>query len=266
MSGDDHDRPWRREDAWQRLRALTPARIALGRAGTGLPTAALLEFQRAHAAARDAVHAPFDAEPVRTALRALGHPTMTVSSRAADRIEYLQRPDLGRRLADADRERLAADDPADCDLAIVIGDGLSAIAAATHALPVVQRLLRSLPGHGIRPGPVIIAHQARVALADEIGERLQARQVLILIGERPGLSSPDSLSGYLTWAPQVGRRDAERNCVSNIRPDGGLSYDAAAHTLIYLIREAQRRRLTGVALKDDSAGSPSLLAGTDTHS
>ena len=258
-------RPWRTEDVWARLRERTRARIALGRAGAGLPTAALLEFQAAHAQARDAVHAPFETGELRETLARLEHPCMSVASRAGDRARYLQRPDLGRRLRPEDRERLGAPAgvgrPSTPDLVVVIGDGLSATATMAHAGPVLERLLAALPAHGVDVGPVVLAEQARVALADEIGEALAARQTLILLGERPGLSSPDSLSGYLTWAPRVGRRDSERNCVSNIRPVGGLSYDAAAHTLIYLILEARRRCLTGVELKDESAGLPSLLSG-----
>ncbi|MEZ5657362.1 MAG: ethanolamine ammonia-lyase subunit EutC [Burkholderiaceae bacterium] len=252
-------RPWRSDDAWRRLRELTPARIALGRAGSGLPTDALLAFQAAHAAARDAVHAAFDPTAIQDALAAIGHPVITVSSQAGDRVRYLQRPDLGRLLNDEDAQRLAEGAGEGCDLVIIIADGLSATATMAHALALTLRLLRHLPAHGVRPGPVIIANQARVALADAIGEQMKAAQSLILLGERPGLSSPDSLSGYLTWQPAPGRRDSQRNCVSNIRPGAGLGYDAAAHTLIYLMLEARRRRLTGVALKDDSATSPSLL-------
>lgn len=250
---------WRDEDAWSHLRGLTPARIALGRAGAGLPTAALLAFQAAHAAARDAVHTPFDDEALHDRLLSAGVPALRAHSRAADRREYLQRPDLGRQLDPDDAARLgaAATEPAP-DLVIVVGDGLSATATHAHALPVVERLLRSLPALGLCAGPVVLARQCRVALGDGIGEALRARQVLVLLGERPGLSSPDSLSGYLTWDPRPGRRDAQRNCVSNIRPAGGLGYDAASHTLLYLIREAHRRRLTGIALKDDSALEPSL--------
>lgn len=229
-----------------RLRAATDARIGLGRAGAGLPTAAMLAFQSDHALARDAVHAPMDASALAAALE--DEAVLEVSSRADSRAVYLQRPDLGRRL-DADSvERLRAA-AQDCDLVIIIGDGLSARAAQTHAPAVVAALREQLAGWRI--APVILARQARVALGDEIGEHLGAAMSLMLIGERPGLSSPDSLGAYLTWGPRAGRADSERNCVSNIRPPRGLSYEAAAAKLAWLLRQARARALTGVGLKDD---------------
>ncbi|PLZ00278.1 ethanolamine ammonia-lyase [Burkholderia sp. WAC0059] len=236
---------------WQALRRFTPARIALGRAGSGLPTAPLLAFNLAHAQARDAVHRPLDAAALHAALNARGWASLDAHSAAPDRAHYLRRPDLGRQLADASRERLrgasaGGDAP---DLVFVVADGLSALAAARHALPLLETLVPKLAGWRI--GPVVVARQARVALGDEIGELLRARCVAVLVGERPGLSSPDSLGVYLTWAPRAGRTDAERNCVSNVRPEG-LVYAAAAHRLHYLLGQARRLGLTGVSLKDDS--------------
>jgi ethanolamine ammonia-lyase small subunit len=232
-------------DPFARLRALTTARIGLGRAGDGLPTAPLLGFSLAHARARDAVHAPFETAAIIEALSPL--PTLLVESQAADRQTYLRRPDLGRRLDDAGAAALTH---GDWDLAIVIGDGLSAPASAAHAAPLVHRLLERLSGW--RVAPIVLARMARVAIGDHIGERLGARLALVLIGERPGLSAADSLGAYLTWQPRIGRTDAERNCVSNIRPPHGLGYDAAADTLAWLLAEARRRGLSGVALKDQS--------------
>jgi ethanolamine ammonia-lyase small subunit len=233
-------------DPVARLRAMTSARVALGRSGAGLPTAPLLAFQRDHALARDAVHAPFD--PARVAADLAPWPAVTVASRAGERAVYLRRPDLGRRLDAESAARLVRGDG---DLSIVIADGLSAPAVHAHAAPVALRLIERLEDW--RLAPIVVASLARVALGDEIGERLGARMVVVLIGERPGLSAADSLGAYLTWAPAVGRLDSERNCVSNIRPPHGLGYEAAADTLAWLIRAAGRLRLTGVALKDDSA-------------
>ena len=232
-------------DPWIALRRHTPARISLGRAGTSLPTAEVLRFAAAHAAARDAVHLPLDVDELVADVRALGLDVATVTSRVASRVEYLTRPDLGRQLAYASRDALEQD--LDAGLCIVIGDGLSAVAAQSHAVPLVS-LLRGL---GIDVGLVVVATQARVALGDEIGERVGAALVLVLLGERPGLSSPDSLGAYLTWAPVAGRADSERNCVSNIRPDG-LALPAAAARIAWLVRESQRRRISGIELKDDS--------------
>lgn len=235
-------------DPWTHLSAFTPARIALGRAGPGQPTRAVLDFAMSHAQARDAVHTPFQVETTAQAIEALGLPTVLVDSAAPDRTTYLRRPDLGRRLSDASRPRLSPTKDG-CDLALVVADGLSSAAVHAHAAPLIAALLPRLAG--LRLGPVAIARQARVALADEVGEALGARLALILIGERPGLSSPDSLGAYLTFAPRQGRTDAERNCVSNIRPEG-LPYDEAAFKLAWLVAEARRLALTGVALKDES--------------
>jgi ethanolamine ammonia-lyase small subunit len=238
-------------DPWHPLRALTPARIALGRAGASLPTRAHLDFQLAHARARDAVHDGLDVARLRQALSAAGLDSVAVRSAAPDRATYLQRPDLGRRLDPAAREVLAAAaQPGGVEAALVVADGLSARAAQAHAAPVLAALAPRLLDAGWRLAPVAIAEQGRVALGDEIGAALGARLVLVLLGERPGLSAPDSLGAYLTWDPRPGRTDAERNCVSNIRPEG-LVPALAAEKLAYLMLEAARRRLSGVALKDD---------------
>jgi ethanolamine ammonia-lyase small subunit len=237
-------------DPWADLKRHTPARIGLGRSGVALPTHEVLRFAAAHAQARDAVHVALDADALEAALRADGwRDCVRVQSRAYDRATYLRRPDLGRRLRPDDAQRLAALAAPACDLAVVLGDGLSAQALQRHAPPLREALANS----GIQWSPVlVIATQARVALADEIGALLAARVVLILLGERPGLSSPDSLGAYLTHAPAIGRTDAERNCVSNIRPEGLLPRQAAQR-IAWLIGEALRRRTSGVALKDESA-------------
>jgi ethanolamine ammonia-lyase small subunit len=217
-----------------------------------MTTAALLAFELDHARARDAVAARFDTTGL---AEAIGRPVIEVRSRAHDRHEYLGRPDLGRQLTAADADRLPR---GSFDLAIVIADGLSARAVHAHAASVVVALLGLLEDWSV--APVVAAHQARVALGDPIGAALGAQMVCVLIGERPGLSAPDSLGAYLTWAPAPGRRDSERNCVSNIRPPDGLSYDAAAQTIARLLRAARARRLTGVALKD---GPGTLTGGPD---
>lgn len=238
-------------DPWTALRRLTPARIALGRTGSSLPTSEVLGFALAHAQARDAVHAPFEAEATAAAIQALGLETAIVDSAAPDRASYLRRPDLGRTLSEAGRADLLARGRGACDLAIVIADGLSSTAVHAHAASLVEALLPAVGEAGWRLGPVVVARQARVALGDAVGELLGARLVILLVGERPGLSSPDSLGAYITFAPKVGRSDAERNCVSNIRAEG-LSYGAAAFKLAWHAREALRLGLTGVALKDES--------------
>ncbi len=237
---------------WDALRRFTNARIALGRAGSSLPTAPLLAFQLAHAQARDAVHHPLDTAALAEAIRAAGFDTLDAASAAPDRDHYLRRPDLGRVLDDASAARLAAR-ASRCDIVFVAADGLSAIATQRHAAPLLSALRAMLDGWSI--GPVVIATQARVAIGDAIGELLRATIVVVMIGERPGLSSPDSLGLYVTYAPHAGRSDAERNCISNVRPEG-LGYDAAAFKLHWLLHEARRLELTGVALKDHSSALP----------
>ena len=242
------------DDPWQALRQFTAARIALGRSGDSLPTQAMLAFNLAHARARDAVHAPFAADAVVQRLMQPGSPaaalgTLCVHSAADDRGVYLRRPDLGRRLAPTDRARLSAQPAQSVDLVLLVADGLSAPAAMRHAPDLIDALLPLLADWTV--GPVVIATQARVALGDEVGELLRATLLAVLIGERPGLSSPDSLGIYVTWQPRVGRSDAERNCVSNVRPQGQPVAVAAARTA-WLLNAARRRALTGVQLKDDS--------------
>jgi ethanolamine ammonia-lyase small subunit len=233
------------------LRELTPARVALGRAGASLPTQALLQFTLDHARARDAVHAAFDAQALIAALSGLGLEALEVRSRVGSRGDYLRRPDLGRRLDQASRQALASKRAGVCRLALVIGDGLSATAVHAHAVELVRSLIPHLAADEIRIDEVAVASGARVALGDEIGAILGARMVVMLIGERPGLSAPDSLGAYLTFAPRVGLTDAERNCVSNIH-GAGLAYDEAAYKIAWLVRQGLARQMTGVALKDES--------------
>jgi len=244
------------------LRPLTPARVGIGRSGASLPTSALLDFTLDHARARDAVHAPFDASALAASLGALGLRTIEVASRAGSRGNYLRRPDLGRRLDEASAQRLAgASGSMPGPLALVIGDGLSPTAVHAHAAGLVRELLPRLETAQIAVGFTIVASAARVALGDEIGAMLNASMVAVLIGERPGLSAPDSLGAYLTFAPQIGRTDADRNCVSNIHREG-LTYEEAAFKIAWLIREGLARRVTGVALKDESGDAvPQGIAG-----
>ncbi|WP_198537202.1 MULTISPECIES: ethanolamine ammonia-lyase subunit EutC [Pseudomonas] len=236
------------------LRRLTPARIALGRTGTSMPTSAQLDFQYAHAQARDAVHLPFDHKGLSSQLAERGRESLLLHSAATDRNSYLQRPDLGRKLSDESAQTLldyALSHPGGVDLAVVVADGLSALAVHRHTLPFLARMEEQTAAEGWSLSPVILVEQGRVAVADEIGELLGAKMVVILIGERPGLSSPDSLGLYFTYNPKVGLTDAYRNCISNVRLEG-LSYGMAAHRLLYLMREACRRQLSGVSLKDEA--------------
>jgi ethanolamine ammonia-lyase small subunit len=307
---------------WGALRRFTAARIALGRSGVSQPTAQQLEFQLAHARARDAVHLALDCERLAASLTAAcGVPCVSLQSAARDRHIYLQRPDLGRQLDQASRAKLAtpapatyaapptaarattatatavtaaaanapatahvatsaatttprhaapaaaalaalapatanaaapADAAAGYGLAIVVADGLSALAIEQNAAPFLRALMARLAPEQWRLAPITIVQQGRVAIGDEIAHLLDAQAVVVLIGERPGLSSPDSMGLYLTWAPRPGLTDASRNCISNVRPQG-LTYDAAAFKLHYLLSEARRRQLSGVALKDETA-------------
>jgi ethanolamine ammonia-lyase small subunit len=240
-------------DAWTKLRQYTPARIALGRSGTSLPTKPHLEFQLAHARARDAVHHELDVPRLRDSLQSRGLDTVLLHSAANNRSMYLQRPDKGRRL-DADsrarlEERPCAPEP--YDVAFVIGDGLSALAIEENAARFLDAMLPSLKGNDWRIAPFCIVKEARVAVGDEVGEVLGAKMVVVMIGERPGLSSPDSMGIYMTLNPRVGLTDESRNCISNIRPQG-LGYQEAAYKLNYLMTEARRRGLSGVNLKDEA--------------
>lgn len=245
-------------DPWQALRAHTAARIALGRAGVSLPTAEWLRFGQAHALARDAVHAALDVAALQAELQAEGWACCGVDSAAADRATYLRRPDLGRRLAPGMAEALAARpypaEPAQTRLALVLADGLSATAVQRHAVPLLRALQPLLQARGFACSPVVLARQARVALGDAVAAALRADAVLLLVGERPGLSSPDSLGAYLTWAPPggwAGCSDAQRNCVSNIRPEG-QTVPQAAWRIAWLLQAARRLGASGVSLKDES--------------
>lgn len=245
-------------DPWQALRRFTAARIGLGHTGTSQPTRAQLDFQLGHARARDAVHQALDIAGLAPALaQAWPGSPLLLHSAAADRNTYLQRPDLGRRLDAPSRQQLAVgrgdelrDGP--YDLAVVVADGLSALAIMRNAAPLLQALHARLEAQAWRLAPVAIVQQGRVAVGDEVGELLGAKMVVVLIGERPGLSSPDSMGLYLTWAPRVGLTDERRNCISNVRP-AGLGIEDAAARLHYLLAEAHGRQLSGVQLKDESA-------------
>lgn len=241
------------------LRDLTPARVGLGRSGASLPTNALLSFTLDHARARDAVHATFEVNSIAAGLAGLGITPHEVSSQAHERRDYLRRPDRGRMLDSASRRSLESCGITACSCAIVIGDGLSPTAVNVHAVELIRHLLPRLAADEIDAGAVIMASGARVALGDEIGAILGARMLVMLIGERPGLSAPDSLGAYLTFAPRIGLTDADRNCISNIHR-AGLSYAEAAFRIAWLVREGLARQITGVALKDQSGGGSSQNA------
>ncbi|MVT70130.1 ethanolamine ammonia-lyase subunit EutC [Bradyrhizobium pachyrhizi] len=246
------------------LRELTPARVGLGRSGASLPTDALLSFTLDHARARDAVHAAFDVRGIAAGLAGLGITSLEVSSQAHSRRDYLRRPDLGRMLDSASRRSLETCGITACPCAIVIGDGLSPTAVNVHAVELIRHLVPRLAADKVDAGAVIAASGARVALGDEIGAIIGARMLVMLIGERPGLSAPDSLGAYLTFAPRIGLTDADRNCISNIHR-AGLSYAEAAFRISWLVREGLARQITGVALKDESGGGSSrnALPGCD---
>jgi len=237
-------------DLAARLRSLTHARVGLGRSGVSLETRDVLDFSRCHAMARDAVHARLEALSLAKVLGAVtAARVLHLRSSAADRSTYLQRPDLGRMLDEPSREQLAQAQSERFDLAVIVADGLSALAVERHVPPLLEQLLPRL--HHLKLAPLCVVEQGRVAIGDEIGERLNAQIAVILIGERPGLSSPDSLGAYVTWQPRPGRSDAERNCISNIRPEG-LNYLQAAAQLEFILNEARRLELTGVSRKPDS--------------
>ncbi|QKI89488.1 ethanolamine ammonia-lyase subunit EutC [Thiomicrorhabdus xiamenensis] len=249
------------ENPWQSLRQFTSARIGLGRAGVSLPTEEMLEFQLAHAQARDAVHTPLDVTALLAQLATIRQATfpsapILLASQAKDRMHYLQRPDLGRRLQHSMRDLLStycSGPGKEYDLALVVVDGLSSKAVQNNVTPFLAALLEELTqdGQEWRLAPLSVVQQGRVAIGDEVAESLRAKAVLVMIGERPGLSSPDSLGLYLTWAPRVGLTDACRNCISNVRPMG-LSFKEAAERAFYLLRESRRKQLSGVHLKDRS--------------
>jgi ethanolamine ammonia-lyase small subunit len=247
-------------DPWIDLRRYTAARIALGRSGGSQRTASVLDFRLAHARARDAVHAPFDAARLLREFTAAGLPAESLATEAGDRTTYLQRPDYGRRLAPASREKLAALGAATAtetgsDLVLIVSDGLAAQAAERHAAAVCAPLASGLRAAGWRLGPIFVVPFARVKLQDEIGALLRARYTLLLLGERPGLGAPDSLGAYFTKGPAPDRTDADRNCVSNIRAEG-LPPAEAARKLARLLLESARSGRAGVALKDEAAPTP----------
>jgi len=250
------------DNTWHLLRQFTAARISLGRSGVSIPTSEMLAFQLAHAQARDAVHTPLDFDDLEQKLGELttrfsshisGQP-ISLHSQANDRTEYLQRPDLGRSLDEKSVNKLQEiSSQYRYNLAIVVADGLSATAIYQNALPFIQPLMEALQSdeQSWTLAPITLVEQGRVAISDEVGELLNADLVLMLIGERPGLSSPDSMGLYLTWAPRVGLKDSSRNCISNVRPEG-LVYSAAVQKALYLLRESRRLKLSGVNLKDRS--------------
>lgn len=237
-----------------RLRDFTPARVGLGRSGNSVPTRELLAFQLAHAHARDAVHARLDLQAL--ALELSPRECLIVRSAAADRPVYLRRPDLGRQL-DEESGRLLSAERGIFDAVFVVADGLSALAVERHGSCMLESILTKLDAPQWNLAPLIIVEQGRVAIGDEIAERLGASLVVVLIGERPGLSSPDSLGIYLTWNPRPGITDADRNCISNIWMEG-LSYDGAAHRLLFLMTEARSRKISGIALREDGAANTLL--------
>jgi ethanolamine ammonia-lyase small subunit len=237
-------------DCWTNLRDFTAARIALGRAGGSLPTDEVLRFSLDHALARDAVHTDLDFDRLVQAIR---RNAVCVTTKVSDRTEYVKRPDLGRLLSDESREALAKMNSGDgFDLSIVIADGLSATAVQLHAAALLELLIPKLENARLSLAPIVLARFGRVALQDEIGALLNARCSVMLIGERPGLGAPDSMGAYLVFKPRIGNTDANRNCVSNIRPSG-LPLESAASTLEYLITQSLARQISGVQLKDERA-------------
>ncbi|QFY44239.1 ethanolamine ammonia-lyase subunit EutC [Candidatus Methylospira mobilis] len=251
-------------DPWHKLRQFTQARIAQGRSGHAQTTAAQLDFQLAHAAARDAVHLPWDIKAFAREAATLGVNTLTLETQVIDRAQYLKRPDLGRILAPAARERLLAQACATTDIALTFSNGLSSTAMDAHGLMLLQTITTAFLKRGYALAPVFLVENARVALSDEIGALLNAKLSIIVVGERPGLSAADSLGIYMTYNPNPANTDAERNCISNVRQPEGLSCRNAATKLLYLGEQAFQRRLSGVALKDDMPGEWALEKGLAT--
>jgi ethanolamine ammonia-lyase small subunit len=247
------------DDSWADLRRLTAARIGLARSGASLATPPLLELRLAHARARDAVHARLDEARLCADLAALGAPVLVVASAVRDRAQYLMRPDLGRQLAPEADATLVPHADSGHDVAFVITDGLSARAVERHAGPLLARLLPQLKSEAWQIAPLTVVRQGRVAIGDAVAQRLRARMVVNLIGERPGLTASDSMGAYLTWQPRPQTKDAERNCISNIRPEGIAPAEAAAK-VFHLMRAMRTRQLSGVALKDETEA---LLIGSD---
>ncbi|GLT16973.1 ethanolamine ammonia-lyase light chain [Vibrio zhanjiangensis] len=267
------------DNPWQSLRQFTSARIALGRAGNSIPTDEMLAFQLDHAKARDAVHRPLNIEQLVAQLCAKGTITnhtpclpLVVNSKVSDRLIYLQRPDLGRQLDDVSMQKLINHRDSSknsYDLSIVIADGLSSVAIQNHAAAVIERLISLLandPKYSWTLAPITIVKQGRVACGDDVGECYKAKISLILIGERPGLTSPDSMGLYITWYPARGTQDSRRNCISNIRPEG-LSYNKACEKAHYLLTESLQQQVSGVYLKDrsDHSDEYNLENNAPTH-
>ena len=237
-------------DSWIALRRFTQARIALGRAGHAVPTQALLDFQLAHAEARDAVHFAWDIDSFAELVRSIGEDALILDTPIGSRVEYLRRPDVGRILTEGSRARLREAKADEADVALIVTNGLSSTAVERHGIPLLQAITNGYRTRHVRIAPVSLVANGRVALSDDIGSVIAARVAVIIVGERPGLSAADSLGIYLTYAPKRGNTDAQRNCISNIRPPEGLSYEVAAAKLLYLTEEAMRRGISGVGLKD----------------
>jgi len=235
---------------WADLRRLTAARIGLERSGASLATAPLLGFKLDHARARDAVHEPLDEARLIADLAGLDAAALSVASAAADRKQFLMRPDLGRRLTPGADTALAPHATGH-DVVFVIADGLSARAVQSHAAPVLKATLPMLRKDGWRIAPLVVVLNGRVAIGDAIAAQLRAKCVAVLIGERPGLTAPDSMGAYLTWQPGPRTTDADRNCISNVRPDG-IGYTDAAFKIAHLLRAMRTNGMSGVQLKDDS--------------
>ncbi|PZN82729.1 MAG: ethanolamine ammonia-lyase [Candidatus Methylumidiphilus alinenensis] len=241
-------------DPWIALRRFTQARIALGRAGHAVPTQALLDFQLAHAQARDAVQLPWNINAFAGQLRDIGEETLILQTPVSNRSEYLRRPDFGRVLTEESRIRLCNFKARGVDVALIVSNGLSSTAVERRGIALLQTILEGLRVRQFHIAPICLVANGRVALLDDIGSVLDARVAVIVIGERPGLSAADSLGVYLSYAPKKGNTDAERNCISNIHPPEGLSYESATRKLLYLIEESVRRGFSGVALKDEMDG------------
>lgn len=243
-------------DPWYSLRQFTQARIAQGRVGHGQTSSSLLDFQLAHALARDAVHLPWNVEAFSHGVTALGMDTITLTTQVCDRVHYLKRSDLGRKLNETSREALLLRTKEESDIVFIFSNGLSSTAIETHGLALLTAIIDAFKPvtNALRLAPVCLVPNARVAVSDEIGVLLKAKLAVIVVGERPGLSAADSLGIYMTYNPNPDNTDAERNCISNIRPPDGLSYEAATSKLLYLSDQAFRNRISGVTLKDDMPG------------
>jgi ethanolamine ammonia-lyase small subunit len=252
-------------DSWVALRRFTQARIALGRAGHAVPTQVLLDFQLAHAQARDAVHFSWNIDAFADMVRGIGEKVLILDTPIGSRDEYLRRPDLGRVLTEESRTRLRNSNAGEADVALIITNGLSSTAVERHGIPLLQAITNGCRTKHFCIAPISLVANGRVALSDDVGSIIAARVAVIIVGERPGLSAADSLGIYLTYAPQPGNTDAKRNCISNIRPPEGLSYEAAAAKLLYLTEEAIRRGISGLALKDGMLGLLSTEEKSKDH-